>query len=568
MKELVEIRADTAVTNASAPVRRGSSALAWLGLLCILALYVTSMARLHPTNFFGFTHDDSIYFSSAKALAEGKGYILPSVPGTPPATKYPILYPWLLSWVWRWQPSFPANLSAAVTVNVIFGCLFLTMAYSFLRQVKGLSDASALALTAFCAVHPLILVYSADLMTDVPFAALSLGSIVLANRTVEEDAGFMSLASGGILSGLAILMRVLGVPIAAGLFVAIALRSSWRKAITFAACVAPFLLGFAWRALSVISGKAAATTSSCAHSWQMTWLYYTTYSGFWVADTIHNHTFWATLKSNLLGTLLQPGSYIIQSQFVSPGMLAITLLAILSGVVVLGIIRQVKLGGWQPAHVALIFYLLPVLIWDFGARDRFLIPFLPLFAASLWVEAKQLLGQIRVSLQKKDSTEEKIAAWFFCLAGVAALLVAGLSWWRTLDSVRWASKQRGDLIMEKREAYDWMRENTPPTAKFIAYEDVTAFLYSARQGMRPTTFLPAGVYRPEVLSSNLACITSSADPLGATYWVVSDDDFGFEWEPATLRARAKEAEMESSLPSLFRSHQGHVRIYGLDPSGN
>ena len=89
----------------------------WLGLAGIAILYLAAIVRLHPANFFGVTQDDTIYFSSARALTAGSGYVLPSVPGTPPATKYPILYPWILSWVWRWNPSFPANLRDALGIT-------------------------------------------------------------------------------------------------------------------------------------------------------------------------------------------------------------------------------------------------------------------------------------------------------------------------------------------------------------------------------------------------------------------------------------------------------------------
>src|SRR5690242_4694457 len=81
--------------------RRG---LVFLGLAGILMLYAEAVLRLPPAIFFGLTGDDAIYFSSARAIASGAGYVLPSLPGTPPATKYPILYPWILSWVWRWNP--------------------------------------------------------------------------------------------------------------------------------------------------------------------------------------------------------------------------------------------------------------------------------------------------------------------------------------------------------------------------------------------------------------------------------------------------------------------------------
>src|SRR5580704_9575049 len=74
-----------------------------LGLLAVCALFAIAVAAIHPTEFFGLSEDDSIYLSSARALANGHGYLLESVPGSPPATKYPVLFSWLLSWTWRWH---------------------------------------------------------------------------------------------------------------------------------------------------------------------------------------------------------------------------------------------------------------------------------------------------------------------------------------------------------------------------------------------------------------------------------------------------------------------------------
>jgi hypothetical protein len=41
----------------------------------------------------GINHDDGIYLVTAKALAEGEGYRIISLPMDPPQTKYPILFP-------------------------------------------------------------------------------------------------------------------------------------------------------------------------------------------------------------------------------------------------------------------------------------------------------------------------------------------------------------------------------------------------------------------------------------------------------------------------------------------
>jgi len=135
----------------------------------ILAAHLFSVLHLHPTKLFGLQQDDALYFSSAKALAEGRGYILPGLPGAPAATKYPILYPWLLSWVWRANPDFPANLPLAFTLNYFFSFAAILLTYFFCRFPLRLPRIRSLAVTAFCALHPAFLFYSARLMTDVPF---------------------------------------------------------------------------------------------------------------------------------------------------------------------------------------------------------------------------------------------------------------------------------------------------------------------------------------------------------------------------------------------------------------
>jgi hypothetical protein len=128
-----------------------------IALPLILAAHLFLVLHLHPTQLFGLQQDDALYFSSAKALAEGRGYILPSLPGAPAATKYPILYPWLLSWVWRANPNFPANLSLAFTLNYFFALAAMVLTYFFCRLPLGLSRIASLAVTAFCALHPAFL---------------------------------------------------------------------------------------------------------------------------------------------------------------------------------------------------------------------------------------------------------------------------------------------------------------------------------------------------------------------------------------------------------------------------
>src|SRR5580704_13600109 len=99
-----------------------------LGPSAYLAWTLRSMPHL------GYYHDDSIYWVSAKSLAEGNGYQIASLPGAPYQTKYPPLYSLLLAGIWKINPSFPANLSQATLFAWLLLPAYLTMLWMFLRQ--------------------------------------------------------------------------------------------------------------------------------------------------------------------------------------------------------------------------------------------------------------------------------------------------------------------------------------------------------------------------------------------------------------------------------------------------
>ena len=543
---------------------RNARLLPWIAFAAIVLCYLLFVIRLHPTNFFGYSQDDTLYFSSAKAIADGQGYVLPSVPGTPAASKYPILYPWLLSWVWRWKSSFPANLCLAALLNPAFGMGYLAAAFIFLRRLPTIGNPGAIVLTAICALNPRVLFLSANLMSDLPFAALALGACVIASWAIEEKTGPESIVLCGIVTGLSILTRAMGLPVAAGLFFAIFLRSGWRKAWGFAGCVLPFVLALFWRSIFGATKPAVSVTSNCALSWRMTWLYYTSYTGFWRADVLSHGVFWQTAGSNLRSVLVQPGMYFVKAAYVHPAVLALVLLLAVTAIAIRGAFRLADLAGWQPVHFALGFSLVPMLLWDYSIADRFMIPFLPLIGAAIWTEIRQIVSQVRHAPGSKSSkSERKVAAGFLAVSGAVLLCGCGVSWWGEVRALAKTSESRGELLREKRAAYRWLKQNTPANSRVLAYEDANLFLYSGRQSLRPVIFSAAGVYRPELLDSELACINSNAAPIGATYWLASDDDFVSEWEPASSRARDKESEMERKYPIVFRSDHGGVRIHKL-----
>jgi hypothetical protein len=295
----------------------------------------------------------------------------------------------------------------------------------------------------------------------------------------------------------------------------------------------------------------------------MTWLYYTSYTGYWRADTLSHHVFWENLRNGLVTCFLQPAGYFIDLSFVRPAQLAVFLLVLLSAILIRGLFRQARLGGLQPVHLALACYLPPVLIWNYVDPKRFLIPFLPLICAVFAIEALSVVAQVRASLGKSDGAESKVAVAFFCALGLALLLGSGASLWHNSRSLQRRGDARAELLVEKRQAYAWLGSNTRLDARVLAYEDASLYLYTARQAMRPTIFSPAGTIRPNILKTELACIVSSAKPINAAYWLVSDDDFGVESESVNSMGRAAELQREASLKPIFQSQLGRVRIYQL-----
>jgi hypothetical protein len=562
-----EAASEHATSFSETIARDGFPLRAWLGpslgLLAILVVYCAVVLRLHPENFFGMTEDDTIYFTSAREIAHGHGYRLPNIPGEPAATKYPVLYPWLLSLVWRWNPSFPANISSAVYLNLLFGCVFVVAAFVFLRRVSRLGMVASLLLTLFCTLTSNGIFSSVLLMSDISFAALSLAACVAASLPAKEDGARWSIVAAGIVAGLATATRTLGAPIAFGLSVGIGLRLGWRKAALFAAGFLPFAAFLLWRALTIAPDVVPADgTSACSHSWRMTWLYYTDYLGYWKADTLAHHTLLPVIKANALLMLLQPGTYALSSaSVVGSSVLSIALLTMASAIVIRGMARQVQTDGYLPVHFALAFYLLPLLVWNYNDHGRFLLPFLPLFASGLWVEVRHLIGMIKRSVRASKKVGDKVAASFLAIAGVALGLLAGASWLHKRQQFADLSDSRAEMLREKKQAYDWLKANTSRDARILAYEDGLAYLYANRAAVRPTIFSPAGTVKASILDAELSCIGSNGRAISARYWLMADDDFGFEWEPAQSRALAREKEVGKTLPELFRSENGGVRIY-------
>jgi hypothetical protein len=165
----------------------------------------------------------------------------------------------------------------------------------------------------------------------------------------------------------------------------------------------------------------------------------------------------------------------------------------------------------------------------------------------------------------RRSTLERV----FATGMLAALCAGGLgiAWNFVANSDRAAQRrsslERAALLMEKREAYEWLQQNAAENARVVAGEDGSLYLYTGRQAMAHIALQRAGAYDDAYLREDLAHMTDVARAIGAQYWLAASDDSDKQWVSAKPFLAARYKEIEDVLPEMFRSSGGHVRIYGL-----
>jgi hypothetical protein len=538
----------------------------WLALALLLGLFLFYWHGARPVDHFGKFHDDTFYLSSAKSIAEGQGYRLASVPGAPPATKYPILYPWLLSWVWRWGPGFPENLGLAVWVTAMFSCWFLVAAFEFLRKLAGVGDWTALALVGLVAFHSLFVFLSSAVLSDIPFLALALTAMIVADRGLRPDARLAAAAGAGILAGLSMMIRSPGVAVAAGILAAAVSRRAWRQAGVFCLTAGPLLVAALWRG---DAAQVRALAEGGDLGWYQTWLFYTSYWDFWKFCVPSWSVLGSMMGFNLLTFLKWPSTFCLfpplgGGESYAGQLLAITLTAGVLG----GAIRQARRQGFQPIHFVFVANAAMVLLWNYALMDRLLMLFLPLFYAGLWTEVRHLAGLIAENLRPARQWAEK------ALAGALALSLAALA---ALAARHYVVGYRpgllrpalrsSELAREKAEAYAWISRNTPPQARFVAYQDVILYLHTGRQAMRPIVFSTEAFYSrsEKILQREMDHFDDVARHIGARYWLAAEDDFKMETGLDLIEHRVK--LRKALLPVVFKSQNNKVQVLLIPETG-
>jgi len=539
-------------------------------LLIVVIVYVFQVERVHPAVFFGQFQDDSIYFSTAKALADGEGYKLISFPGAPPQTKYPIIYPWLLSYVWKLNPSFPANLSLAIRLTECFGCITLFAAFFLLRKLPAVGETAALCLTAVCALQPVVVRASGLVMSDIPFMACLLTALAL---TVPADAdrdAAWKFGLAGLIAGVSVGIRTVGAVLVAGIFCALLYSSlvskkSIRPTIIFAVA-AVITIAVVLAPVMLQRGDGLKFGGSGEPGWDQVAAYYTSYTRFqWGMGLPSFASLVQLVLTNAFVLAASPGPILVGNFAGVFGKTLFFAAMLLAFPIWIGLIRQARYREWRPALFTLLFYISALLVWPYPSPERFLLPLLPLLLAGLWCELRRIsLGQLFASHGGAPAAK-RLAIGALCVLLFALFAAAA---WNALVADPRAREEGAEALaatVEQREqGYRWIREHTAAGDRVAAWQDVVLYMYTLRQSLRPVAPLPQAIYADDTASEarDLAHICDAPRHARVRYWMTAPDDFRLE--PHRERFMARMAEMSTALPVVFQSSEGSVRI--LDAS--
>lgn len=451
----------------SVDARRLRAATLFLALL-VPSAYCAWLAADMP--FLGQFHDASLYWVSAKSLAQGSGYRILSLPGEPYQTKYPPLYPLALSLIWRVNPRFPENLPLATLTAWLFLPLYLLLAR---RVFAGLGPGAVhtRVLLVLLALNPYVLIYATSVMCELPFCCVLFGCLWLATRAGAPGSRWWPAAASGALAGAAYLTKTAAIPLLVSAPLWFVLRKQYRRAAAFFFAMLPAVLGWAlW-----VRAHPSQTTDPALR-------YYTDYLGFYLASFTRGDLpglVWKNLEDLLAGI----GGLFIPLEMVQ-GLGGTRLLQILGIVSILSVVRLAREKGTSQYHLFALGYVTLLLPWQMGNHARFprlLFPILPLLLASITSDVWRAIRFLRAGLEAGRGAALALAAPALTCAAVLCLLALANNVFAMATFPGFSRYHRARLASE-RGAYRWISEHAPPEAMVVSEADPVLYLYTGRHG--------------------------------------------------------------------------------------
>jgi hypothetical protein len=506
----------------------------WAPRLLITLAIVSALAYIWQNRdipAFGSLQDDAVYMLSARSISVDNGYRLTHLPGEPFQTKYPPLYPVALAAIWWLQSGLTETLNGIALLGAVAYLVIVILSYRLFR-LYGFGNNTAMLLAAIVAANGVILHLSVTAMTELPFTALLLGTILASEIAVTRTWRWALIA--GILAALAYLTRTAALPLAATVPAIYILRGHRRHAFAFVAGILPAIIG--WQIW-------LAAHPSNAHDWVT--LFYTDYVGMERAAVGWNNigeVLYVNLDTLLTG-LGNLAVFLIGYSAFGHHVARLIAFAALMGTYRL--CRETKCWNYAAYAVA---YCLLLIFWHYPPNERFTVPLLPLLIAGLWTEASHFARLIQFTWRSNA-----IAAAF----GAAALaFFACFFVWSSVEAravelpsaAAFARRTTNDL----RRAFTETSNRTPADAVILSDNDGLLHLYTGRRSYR--SVVPPYLFYPMDNASIQKWIGGTPDAAGEpwNYALVTSSDWGHSLGESERKQVRERLQSRADLSVIYK----------------
>jgi hypothetical protein len=493
---------------------------------------------------FARLHDDGLLFSSAKSLASGDGYRIPSLPENPYQTKYPPLYPALLALIWRANPEFPANLTAAGAVSWVVFAACIALCWRLYRR-EAFSEKRCWLLAGLLAVNPYMILFGCRLFSEIPFTCLLVATLMVSAR-----GGWKWALAAGILGGCAYLSRTAGV----ALLISMPLWYTWRREVKNAGWFAAGMLPF-------VAGWSVWTRTHMLVSSDPGLIYYVDYVRYQFLNVGWDNlgvVLWKNVDELLYGM----GSLILP-KVVALGPVK-TLTEVIAVAMIVGVVRLVWRGVLAAYALFALVSAVMLIVWHFPPNERFVLPLFPLLLAGLVAEMEHLWTMLGAAFRHPDFAQRAVAGIFGSVVGLILLAGFGLQLYVSLHFLDESEAQYRSRLVDLRAAYAWISQNTSAAAVVVSADDPLLYFYSGRHG-KEVPLMPKSWYAADhaAIVDAFRGTAQYCRRVGAEYIYSTSDDLA-RWTGDEDIVKVEQAMRENrGLIPVFSSGAGTVyRVAG------
>ena len=412
-------------------------ALGLCGLLMGILLFDANLS---------LTGDNAQFINLGRSLADGYG-LSETIEGEPiPHTKYPFGFPLLLAIV---HILFPDNLIALKSLVVLLYAISIPLTYLLIRRFAA--PTLALGVSTLCLASPLLLDYSHQVMSEIPFLLFSLIALLLLHRahngssTKAPGKGLLrvSLCPSWILLAIiaiiaAYYIRSAGIILIGTGILFFALHKKWKEAGFIA--LGSVLLALPWQIRNASLGGTPYINQLLSIN------PYRPEEGALTFTTLIERIL-ANLE--LYGLLVIPYIF-VPSFFAASYFIGFFFFGLVVYALITGLARRNMLAIYLTCYLGL------YMLWSYEwSNTRLLVPAIPILFYAILTSMDELLQLLARALKKTASRAGAIL--FF-------LLLLGSNIYETnilADHIGWLPPNWNNYFA----AAEWIKDNTEPDVK-------------------------------------------------------------------------------------------------------